>query len=145
MSVGSILVGLSWIFSARVDHVFSLYWSYGVLGGIGSGIIYVGVVGLMVRWFPRRRGLAAGLVAAGYGAGAIFTTFPIATMIASSGYAHALSVFGLIQGAVGLIAAQGLIKAPAATDFPRVGRSGQCGRMGRCRCLKQPPFGGCLR
>ncbi len=140
MSVGSILVGLSWIFSARVDHVFSLYWSYGVLGGIGSGIIYVGVVGLMVRWFPRRRGLAAGLVAAGYGAGAIFTTFPIATMIASSGYAHALSVFGLIQGAVGLIAAQGLIKAPAATDFSQGREIRTMRSYGPLQMLKTAPF-----
>jgi OFA family oxalate/formate antiporter-like MFS transporter len=84
-----------------------------VLGGIGTGIIYVGVVGLMVRWFPERRGLVAGIVAAGYGAGAIVTTFPISNMLAASGYAHTLVVFGIIQGAVGILAAQGLRNPPA--------------------------------
>jgi OFA family oxalate/formate antiporter-like MFS transporter len=67
----------------------------------------------MVRWFPERRGLVAGIVAAGYGAGAIVTTFPISNMLAASGYAHTLVVFGIIQGAVGILAAQGLRNPPA--------------------------------
>ena len=47
-----------------------------MIGGFGTGIIYVGIIGLMVRWFPDRRGLATGLAAAGYGFGAFFTSFP---------------------------------------------------------------------
>ncbi|WP_020375320.1 oxalate/formate MFS antiporter [Sulfobacillus thermosulfidooxidans] len=113
MTIGSLLIGASWFFSATVSSISQLYLTYGVLGGIGSGIIYVGVIGLMVRWFPHRRGLATGLVAAGYGAGAILTTFPIAHMIKTSGYSHALVIFGIIQGVVGLIAAQGLVKPPS--------------------------------
>jgi oxalate/formate antiporter len=62
----------------------------------------------MVRWFPDRRGLATGLAAAGYGFGAIFTSFPIDSMIKSSGYAHTLVVWGFIQGIIGIIAAQWL-------------------------------------
>jgi oxalate/formate antiporter len=92
-----------------------LYLTYGVLGGLGTGIIYVGVIGLMVRWFPDRRGLAAGATAAGYGAGAIVTTFPISNMLASSGYPHTLVVFGVIQGVVGILAAQGLRNPPKAS------------------------------
>jgi oxalate/formate antiporter len=79
---------------------------------VGTGNIYVGVIGLMVRWFPDRRGLAAGVCAAGYGAGAIVTTFPISSMLASSGYAHTLVVFGIIQAVVGILAAQGLRNPP---------------------------------
>jgi OFA family oxalate/formate antiporter-like MFS transporter len=113
ISIGAGLSGLSWLLAARASSLVALYLSYGVLGGIGTGIIYVGVVGLMVRWFPERRGLVAGIVAAGYGAGAIVTTFPISNMLAASGYAHTLVVFGIIQGAVGILAAQGLRNPPA--------------------------------
>jgi len=65
-----------------------------------------------VRWFPDRRGLAAGLAAAGYGFGAFFTSFPIDSMIKSSGYAHTLVVWGIIQGAIGVVAAQWLRVPP---------------------------------
>ena len=61
-----------------------LYLTYGLLGGIGTGIVYVGVIGHMVQWFPDRRGLATGLVAAGYGIGALLTTFPIAAVLRES-------------------------------------------------------------
>jgi oxalate/formate antiporter len=86
-----------------------------VIGGFGTGIIYVGIIGLMVRWFPDRRGLATGLAAAGYGFGAIFTSFPIDGMIKSSGYAHTLLVWGVIQGIIGVVVAQGLRLPP--TDY----------------------------
>jgi len=65
-----------------------------------------------VRWFPDRRGLATGLAAAGYGFGAFFTSFPIDSMIKSSGYAQTLVVWGLIQGAIGVLAALGLRMPP---------------------------------
>ncbi len=113
ISIGAALSGLSWILAAHASSLFTLYLTYGVLGGIGTGIIYVGVIGLMVRWFPDRRGLAAGVTAAGYGAGAIVTTFPISNMLASSGYPHTLVVFGIVQGVVGMLAAQGLRNPPA--------------------------------
>ena len=108
LSIGAILTGLSWILSAQVHSVVGIYLTYGLFGGLGTGIVYVGIVGLMVRWFPSSRGFAVGMVAAGYGFGAILTTFPISSTLASSGYQHTLTVFGYIIGAVGLIAAQGL-------------------------------------
>ena len=81
LSIGALLTGLSWILAAKATTVTALYLTYGLLGGIGTGIIYIGVVGHMVQWFPDKRGLATGLVAAGYGVGAILTTFPIAAMM----------------------------------------------------------------
>jgi oxalate/formate antiporter len=93
--------------------VWALYIAYGVIGGLGTGIIYVGIIGLMVRWFPDRRGLATGIAAAGYGFGAIFTSLPIDSMIKTSGYQHTLVVWGVIQGIVGIVAAQGLRVPPA--------------------------------
>src|ERR1700694_987496 len=90
LATGAALTGLSWVLSAYAGTVGELYLAYGVLGGIGTGIIYVGVVGHMVQWFPDRRGLATGLVAAGYGFGAILTTFPISQVIKASDYHRAL-------------------------------------------------------
>ena len=108
ISAGAAMSGGGWILSAYVDNIWALYFTYGVICGFGTGIIYVGVIGLMVRWFPDRRGLATGLAAAGYGFGAFFTSFPIDSMIKSSGYAHTLIVWGFIQGVIGIAAAQGL-------------------------------------
>ena len=68
--------------AAQASSLTTLYLTYGLLGGIGTGIVYVGVIGHMVQWFPDKRGLATGLVAAGYGIGALLTTFPIAARAA---------------------------------------------------------------
>jgi len=112
IAVGALMSGGGWVLSAYVDNVWALYFTYGVICGFGTGIIYVGIIGLMVRWFPDRRGLATGLAAAGYGFGAIFTSFPIDSMIKSSGYAHTLIVWGIIQGIIGIVAAQWLRVPP---------------------------------
>ena len=112
ISIGALLSGGSWIASGYVDNLWVLYFTYGVIGGFGTGIIYVGIIGLMVRWFPDRRGLATGLAAAGYGFGAFFTSFPIDSMIKSSGYAHTLIVWGIVQAVIGVLAAQWLRVPP---------------------------------
>ena len=108
LSAGAVLTGASWILAAQVSSVALLYLTYGGLGGIGTGIIYVGVVGLMVEWFPDKRGFAAGMAAAGYGFGAIITTFPISDSLAAAGYQRTLELFGLTLGLIGLVAAQGM-------------------------------------
>jgi oxalate/formate antiporter len=114
LSAGALLTGLSWALAARATSLTALYLTYGLLGGIGTGIIYIGVVGHVVQWFPEKRGLATGLVAAGYGIGALLTTFPIAEALRSGGHTHALVQFGIIFGIVGLLAAQGLRRPDAA-------------------------------
>ena len=131
LSVGVLVTGLSWILAAHASSLTMLYLTYGLLGGIGTGIVYVGVVGHMVQWFPDMRGLATGLVAAGYGIGALLTTFPIAAVLRDSTYQDALTRFGLIFGLVGLAAAQGL-RRPVFDELraPRAGRGGNtAGRM----------------
>jgi oxalate/formate antiporter len=112
ISLGALLSGGSWVLASAASSLWMLYLTYGVIGGFGTGIIYVGIIGLMVRWFPDRRGLAAGLAAAGYGFGAFFTSFPIDSMIKSSGHEHTLLVWGIIQGVIGIAAAQGLRLPP---------------------------------
>jgi oxalate/formate antiporter len=108
ISIGALMSGGGWVLSGYVDNIWALYFTYGVISGFGTGIIYVGIIGLMVRWFPDKRGLATGLAAAGYGFGAAFTSFPIDSMIKSAGYAHTLVVWGILQGLIGIIAAQWL-------------------------------------
>ncbi|MGH6680506.1 MAG: MFS transporter, partial [Bradyrhizobium sp.] len=100
ISLGAALSGIGWIAAAHITSIAGLYATYGLLCGFGTGFVYIGVVGLMVRWFPERRGFAAGVVAAGYGFGAMLTTFPIANMMHKAGYQHTLIVFGIILGGV---------------------------------------------
>src|SRR5471030_1997459 len=115
IAIGCLLSGFGWVISAYVTDLTGLYFTYGLFCGIGTGIVYVGIVGLMVRWFPDRRGFATGMVAAGYGFGAILTTFPISSMLTTAGYQHTLVVFGIILGVVGAAAALAM-RMPATTD-----------------------------
>src|SRR5262249_47004973 len=117
LSVGGALTGLSWVLAASTTTLSGLYLTYGLLGGIGTGIVYVGVIGHMVQWFPDRRGFATGIVAAGYGIGALLTTFPIAEMMKDASYQQALVRFGLIFAAVAVLAAQGL-RRPLESRIP---------------------------
>lgn len=124
LSLGAVLTGAGWVLSASAHAPWQLYLSYGLLCGLGTGVIYVGVVGLMVRWFPAQRGFATGMVAAGYGFGAILTTFPIASSLAATGYAHTVTLFGIILGVVGLLAAQGIRRPPATAGSLDAGAAG---------------------
>ena len=74
-----------------------------ILSGIGAGAVYGTCVGNALKWFPDRRGLAAGLTAAGFGAGAALTVYPIITTIQTHGYQAAFLWFGLGQGIIVLL------------------------------------------
>src|SRR5262249_17198182 len=111
IGLGALMSGAGWIASASIGSLWGLYATYGFLCGVGTGIVYIGIVGLMVKWFPDRRGFATGVVAAGYGFGAILTTFPIDDMLKASGYQRTLIVFGSVFAAVGLLGAL-MLRAP---------------------------------
>lgn len=53
----TVMAGMSWVLSAQVNGLATLWLVYGCMGGLGTGIVYIGVVGLMVKWFPQQRGL----------------------------------------------------------------------------------------
>ena len=99
IALGGLLVALGWGLNSIADSLTLLYVG-SAAAGIGGGFIYATCVGLAVKWFPDRRGLAVGLIAAGFGAGAALTVIPIDAMIKSSGYAQTFLVFGLGQGAL---------------------------------------------
>jgi oxalate/formate antiporter len=121
ITVGCILSGAGWVISAGITSVTGLYLTYGLFCGVGTGIVYIGIVGLMLKWFPDRRGLATGVVAAGYGFGAILTTFPIDTMIKASGYQATLATFGVILGGVGALAGLFMRQPPELAECVRSG------------------------
>jgi len=109
---GGVLAGLGWIGSGFAGTLTALYLAYAV-AGIGAGIVYGTAIGSALKWFPDRRGFAAGLTAAGFGAGAALTVVPIANLIDSAGYQTAFIQWGIIQGAVVVVAAL-FLKAPPA-------------------------------
>jgi OFA family oxalate/formate antiporter-like MFS transporter len=96
---GGVMIATSWILNSFADTLALLY-AAAVIGGIGAGSVYGTCVGNALKWFPDRRGLAAGATAAGFGAGAAITVVPIANMIAASGYQHAFLTFGIGQGVI---------------------------------------------
>ena len=108
------LVAIAWVINSMADSLFLLYLG-AAIGGIGAGVIYGASVGNALKWFPDRRGLAAGLTAAGFGAGSALTVIPIANMIQSSGYQAAFLWFGLGQGIVVMLVGL-MLRAPQASE-----------------------------
>ncbi len=111
LTAGAVLVASSWIVGSQAQSLTALYLTYGVFAGLGTGVVYIGVVGLMVKWFPDRRGLAAGIAASGYGMGASLTTFPVSNSLAAVGLESTLISFGILFGLVCLVCAW-LLKNP---------------------------------
>ena len=141
ISIAAILVGTAWVLNSYADSLVLLYVA-AVIGGLGVGAVYGGAVGNALKWFPDRRGLAAGLTASGYGAGAALTVLPIQTLIQTQGYEAAFFWFGLVQGIAVLLIAQ-LLRAPepgevsvsVATAVPQNRRDYALPQV-----IKSPPF-----
>ena len=110
VAFGGIMVALGWIINSYAQSLEMLYLG-AVVGGTGGGAVYATCVGQAVKWFPDRRGLAVGLTAAGYGAGAALSVVPIRAVIDAAGYETAFFWFGLVQGGIVFILAW-LLRAP---------------------------------
>jgi OFA family oxalate/formate antiporter-like MFS transporter len=109
VAAGAVCAGLSWVLNSYATSLGVLYVA-AFIGGLGAGGVYGTCVGNALKWFPDRRGLAAGLTAAGFGAGAAITVIPIARMITHSGYEHAFFFFGIFQGVTILLLAMLLVR-----------------------------------
>src|SRR2546421_7685868 len=114
--IGGILVGIAWAMNSTADTLTMLYIA-AAIGGIGAGGVYGTCIGNALKWFPDRRGLAAGLTAAGFGMGSAFTVVPIASMIKGDGYEAAFLWFGLGQGIICVVMSF-FIRAPQAGEVP---------------------------
>lgn len=97
VAAGAVLAGVGWVLNSYASSLTTLYIA-AVISGVGAGCVYGTCVGNALKWFPDRRGLAAGLTAAGFGTGAAITVIPIASVIKSSGYEAAFFDFGIVQG-----------------------------------------------
>jgi OFA family oxalate/formate antiporter-like MFS transporter len=109
---GGLLVGVSWVMNSYADSLTMLYVS-AAIGGTGAGAVYGTCVGNALKWFPDRRGLAAGLTAMGFGAGSALTVIPISAMIKAQGYESTFFNFGVMQGGVVFLLALMLMAPPA--------------------------------
>ncbi len=109
VAIGALFVAAAWILDSMANTLPMLY-AAAVIAGLGAGCVYGTCVGNALKWFPDRRGLAAGLTAAGFGAGAALTVIPIANMIRASGYQSAFFSFALIQGIAIFILAMFLVR-----------------------------------
>jgi MFS transporter, OFA family, oxalate/formate antiporter len=114
--VGGVLVGVAWVINSLAGSLPLLYAAAAV-GGIGAGAVYGTCVGNALKWFPDRRGLAAGLTAAGFGAGSALTIIPIQGMIQSTGYEATFLWFGLGQGIVVVVLSL-VLQAPRPGQAP---------------------------
>src|SRR4051812_25996454 len=110
VAFGGVLIAAGWIVNSYANSLEMLYLG-AVLAGIGGGAVYATCVGQAVKWFPDRRGLAVGITAAGFGAGAALTVVPIREVIASAGYESAFFWFGIGQGVIVFMLAW-LLRAP---------------------------------
>lgn len=120
--LGGVLAAVGWVMDSYATSLPELYVA-AVVAGVGAGCVYGTCVGNALKWFPDKRGLAAGLTAAGFGAGAAVTVIPIANMIKTSGYQQAFLYFGIFQGVCICILALFMVrpKAPAGARIaPRV-------------------------
>src|SRR5712691_8849370 len=100
--IGGLLCGVGWVLNSFADSLVTLYIA-AAISGIGAGAVYGTCVGNALKWFSDRRGLAAGLTAAGFGAGSALTILPITAIIKSSGYEAAFLYFGVAQGLIVLL------------------------------------------
>jgi len=110
--IGGVFAALGWVVNSFASSLEVLYLG-AILAGIGAGIVYGTCVGNALKWFAGKRGLAAGLTAGGFGAGAALTIIPLSNMVKTSGWQETFLVFGLLQGAVVVIASLFLVTPPA--------------------------------
>ena len=124
--VGGVLVAIAWMMNSAADTLTTLYIA-AALGGIGAGGVYGTCIGNALKWFPDRRGLAAGLTAAGFGAGSALTIIPIQGMIQASGYEATFLWFGIGQGLV-VVALSLTLRPPRVGEAPPSTRLKQSAR-----------------
>jgi MFS transporter, OFA family, oxalate/formate antiporter len=113
ITAAGLLCGLGWAGLGYATSLPMLYAMY-CLAGTGAAFVYSGSIGSALKWFKEKRGLASGIMAAGFGGGtALFIPF-IQSMIRDSGYQSTFVATGIFQGVVIAVAAQFLRHPPAA-------------------------------
>ncbi len=138
---GGFLCGLAWVLNSLASNL-EMFYIAAAVGGLGAGAVYGTCIGNAVKWFPGRRGLAAGLTAAGFGMGSALTIIPIGNMIKSAGYEQAFLTFGLLQGVVVVVVGM-LVVAPTShfvSSAPRLAPGASRYQAQPLTMLKTPVF-----
>ncbi|MDF2874462.1 MAG: yhjX 3 [Sporomusa sp.] len=110
--IGGIMFSVGLFITGFVSSVEMLYFTYSVLAGIGGGVVYAGTLGNTVKFFPDKRGLASGLVAAGYGSGATIVAPIASSMIISVGVLTTFKILGVVFFVVIFLCSLIIKKAP---------------------------------
>jgi MFS transporter, OFA family, oxalate/formate antiporter len=143
ITAAGVLCGLGWAGIGYATSLPMLYVLY-CLAGTGAAFVYSGSIGSALKWFKDRRGLASGIIAAGYGGGtALFIPF-ISSIIKDSGYQQAFFATGLFQGVIIALVAQFLRHPPAETSTAATAASGAAStskpQLTTMEMLKTPRF-----
>jgi OFA family oxalate/formate antiporter-like MFS transporter len=144
MTVAAVLCGAGWCGLGQV-HSLSGFYSLYAMAGLGNGFVYCCSTALGLKWFPDKRGVASGLIAAGYGSGAAFLNPICGWLIASWGYRSTFLVTGIVLGFLILCAGQflkypptGFVQAPAASVQTRIRRHDE--QFNSLEMLRTPQF-----
>lgn len=129
-TLAGVLCGIGWAGLGLVTTLPMLYTLY-VIAGIGAALVYGGCMGSALKWFSKERGLAAGIIAAGFGGGTALFIPVIASMIKNDGYKTAFLYTGIFQGAVILIVAQFLRHPPPASAEATAAAASTGSKLGR--------------
>jgi len=122
ISAAGLLCGLGWAGMGYATTLPMLYVLY-CAAGAGAALVYSGSIGSALKWFAEHRGLAAGIMAAGFGGGtALFIPF-INSAIQAHGYRSAFITTGIFQGLVIVVVAQ-LLRHPPAEEATAPARGG---------------------
>jgi OFA family oxalate/formate antiporter-like MFS transporter len=140
--IGGILCAVGWVINSQATSLGGFYLGQ-IIAGIGAGGVYGTCVGNALKWFPDKRGLAAGITAAGFGAGSALTVAPIQWMIGEKGFQEAFFYFGIGQGIIVMIFSL-LMVAPKPGQTPAPVQNNNIVQSRRnfspTEVLKQPIF-----
>ncbi len=143
ISAAGLLCGFGWAglgYATTLPQLYTLY----CIAGVGAAFVYSGSIGSALKWFKDKRGLASGIMAAGFGGGTALFIPIISSTIESRGYQTAFIATGLFQGLMILLVAQFLRHPPpepAAAAKP-AGAGSQLGKrhFTTLEMLRTPQF-----
>lgn len=111
IAVGLVMCSGSWVLASYAPSLLMLYLTYGVLGGLGAGIAFIGVTGLVQKCFPDKRGFATGILMSGYALGPLLTTYAVSKSVDVNGVENTWHFFGIMFFLIGLIVVSGIRNA----------------------------------
>ncbi|NOX44070.1 MAG: oxalate/formate MFS antiporter [Gammaproteobacteria bacterium] len=138
VAVGLLMCSGSWVIASYAESLLALYLSYGIMGGLGAGIAFIGVTGQVLKCFPDKRGLATGILMSGYAFGPLFSTYAVSHSVNIKGVENTLYYFGLLFIVISIVVISGL-RLSSQISIPNVKRTISTG-VSAVMMLKTPVF-----